>query len=114
MPRILRSPGGKPFKLENVSVPNADGARCERRWHPRRPKAKSDLGQSRRFDVRPVTSGPPQSTDIVRPARLVRFVPNPDIRLGSSQSRSKPAHNIQADKRRSGGPIIVSIQEPAV
>ena len=22
-------------------VSNADGARCERRWHPRRPKAKS-------------------------------------------------------------------------
>jgi hypothetical protein len=25
------------FRLENVSVPNADGARCERRGHPRRP-----------------------------------------------------------------------------
>lgn len=30
MPRILRSPGSKSFRLENVSVPNADGARCER------------------------------------------------------------------------------------
>jgi hypothetical protein len=39
MPRILRSPGSKSFKLENVSVPNADGPRCERRRHPRRPKA---------------------------------------------------------------------------
>lgn len=27
MPRILRSPGSKSFRLENVSVPNADGAR---------------------------------------------------------------------------------------
>src|ERR1700682_5230918 len=46
MPRILRSPGSKSFRLENVSVPNADGARCERRQHPRRLKAKSALGQS--------------------------------------------------------------------
>jgi hypothetical protein len=30
MPRILRSPGSKSFRLENVSVPNADDARCER------------------------------------------------------------------------------------
>ena len=30
MPRILRSPESKSFSLENVSVPNADGARCER------------------------------------------------------------------------------------
>jgi hypothetical protein len=55
------------FRLENVSVPNADGARCERRQHPRRPKAKSALAQKRRFELRPVTSGLPRSTDIVRP-----------------------------------------------
>jgi hypothetical protein len=30
MPRILRSPGNKSFRQENVSVPHADGARCER------------------------------------------------------------------------------------
>jgi hypothetical protein len=45
MPRILRSPGSKSFRLENVSVSNADGARCERRRHLRRPKAKSAKGQ---------------------------------------------------------------------
>jgi hypothetical protein len=45
MPRIiLRSPRSKSFRLENVSVPNADGARCERRRHRRRPKAKSAQG----------------------------------------------------------------------
>jgi len=32
--------------------------------------------QSRRFDAPPATSGLPQSTNIARPARLVRFVPN--------------------------------------
>src|SRR4051812_46322841 len=31
MPRILRSPASKSFRLENVSVPNADNASCERR-----------------------------------------------------------------------------------
>jgi hypothetical protein len=31
-------------------------------------------------DAPPVTSGLPRSTDIVRPARLVRFVPTTDVR----------------------------------
>jgi len=34
---------------------------------------KSALGQKRRFDAPRATSGLPQSTDIARPARLVRF-----------------------------------------
>ena len=41
---LAKPQGSKSFKLENVSVPNADGARCERRRHPRRPKAKSAQG----------------------------------------------------------------------
>jgi hypothetical protein len=36
-------------------------------------------GQSRRFDSQPATSGLPRSTDIARPAGLVRFVPVTDI-----------------------------------
>jgi hypothetical protein len=43
----------------------------------------SELGQSRRFDAPPTTSGQPQSTDIGRPARLVRFVPITDIQKQS-------------------------------
>ena len=35
----------------------------------------SVLGQSRRFDPLPVTSGLPRTTDINRRAPLVRFVP---------------------------------------
>jgi hypothetical protein len=35
------APGSKSFRPEKVSVPNAEGARCARRRHPRRPKAKS-------------------------------------------------------------------------
>jgi len=38
-------------------------------------RATSLLYLSRRFDAPPATSGLPQSTDIARPARLVRFVP---------------------------------------
>ncbi len=41
----------------------------------------SPKGHSRRFDSRPITSGLPQSTDIIRLARLVRFVPMGDIRV---------------------------------
>jgi hypothetical protein len=38
------------------------------------------LGQKRRFDPLPATSGPPQTTDTAIPARLVRFVPGTDMR----------------------------------
>jgi hypothetical protein len=64
MPRILRSPGSKSFRLENVSVPNEDGARCERRQHPRRPKAKFALGQNRKYRCFHVESALPPRTDI--------------------------------------------------
>jgi hypothetical protein len=37
------------------------------------------MSQSRRFELGPATSGLPQSTDIARPARLVRFVPIPEV-----------------------------------
>src|SRR5206468_5979278 len=39
----------------------------------------SALGQSRRFDPLPVTSGLPRTTDINRPAPLVRFVPTAEV-----------------------------------
>jgi hypothetical protein len=51
------------------------------------------LGQKRRFDPQPVTSGLPQSTDIARPARLVRFV---------HRSGSRHAHSITLPVRASG------------
>src|ERR1700687_5028268 len=37
------------------------------------------LGQKRRFDAPPTTSGLPPSTDIIRPAQLVRLVPNSEV-----------------------------------
>jgi hypothetical protein len=40
--------------------------------------------QTRRFDAQPATSGLPQSTDIRRPARLVRFVPLAEVIRSSS------------------------------
>jgi hypothetical protein len=40
------APGSKSFRLEIVSVPNADGARCEQCRRPRRPTAKSANGSS--------------------------------------------------------------------
>jgi hypothetical protein len=39
----------------------------------------TEMGQKRRFDPLPATSGLPRTTDIIRSARLVRFVPQPDI-----------------------------------
>jgi hypothetical protein len=39
----------------------------------------SESGQSRRFDPLPATSGLPRTTDIIRPARLVRNVPMPEV-----------------------------------
>ena len=37
------------------------------------------LGQKRRSGRPPVTSGLPQSTDVIRPARLVRLVPTGEV-----------------------------------
>ena len=42
--------------------------------------AVSESGQSRRFDCVPPTSALPPSTDIVRSARQVRFVPTTDVK----------------------------------
>ena len=39
----------------------------------------SPLGQKRRFDAPPTTSGLSQSTDMIRPAQLVRKVPMANI-----------------------------------
>ena len=54
----------------------------------------SQLGHSRRFGHWPVTSGLPQTTDIVGPARLVRLVPQQDIftaaRAKLNQSHGRP------------------------
>jgi hypothetical protein len=49
--------------------------------------ARSALGQSRRFENRPATSDLPQSTDIARPAWLVRLVPKPDLVARQRQPR---------------------------
>src|ERR1700676_3428668 len=40
---------------------------------------RSGSGPKRRFDPLPATSGLPQTTDIIRSARLVRLVPTGDI-----------------------------------
>src|ERR1700676_4452121 len=50
-------------------------------WFYLLPATKSLMGQSRRFDPEPATSGLPRSTDIVRPARLVRLVPQAEVDL---------------------------------
>jgi hypothetical protein len=79
MPRILRSPGSRSFRLENVSVPIADGARCERRRHPRRPKAKSVSGQTQKSERATGQSALPSRTDVASLAYLVRNVPIPEV-----------------------------------
>lgn len=64
----------------------------KRREHVIKGKAKENppptsvVGQSRRFDDQPTASDPPRITDIIRSARLVRFVPEAGIRVISSLS----------------------------
>jgi hypothetical protein len=60
MPRILRRPRSKSFRLENVSVPNADGARYGRRRHPERTQSEVRLGSQAAVwpRARNVRSGP--------------------------------------------------------
>ncbi len=62
MPRILRSPRSKSFRLENVSVPNADGARCGRRRNPERTQSEVRLG-SRCEELDLSKPGPPCLTE---------------------------------------------------
>jgi hypothetical protein len=51
--------------------------------HPRNAPT-SLVGQSRRIDRQPATSGLPLTTDIVRQIRLVRLVPQPDSRIAAN------------------------------
>jgi hypothetical protein len=51
-------------------------------------RTTSESGQSRHFDRLLDTSGLPRSTDINRPARLVRFVPIGDINCRDCDVRS--------------------------
>src|ERR1700675_4510461 len=54
------------------------GKDCSRRQQAAGTLRISASGQSRRFHPLPATSGLPQTTDIIRPARLFRLVPSPD------------------------------------
>src|ERR1700738_5336087 len=53
-----------------------------------RTKSYHTLGQKLRFDLGPATSALPRSTDIIRPVRLVRFVPRREVRGPQSSARS--------------------------
>jgi hypothetical protein len=50
-------------------------------------RSMSQMGQKRRFDPLPATSGLPRLTDTNRPVRLVRWVPASDIKLTNLQRR---------------------------
>jgi hypothetical protein len=52
------------------------------------------MGQSRHFDPAPLTSGLPRSTDIIRPDRLVRFVPEAVMEAYSITSVAKPKTDV--------------------
>jgi hypothetical protein len=49
----------------------------------------SHLGQKPRFDAPPTASGLPQSTDIIRPAQLIRFGANSGHRRVGILSRDR-------------------------
>ena len=50
------------------------------------------MGHSRRFDPLLVTSGLAPGTDIKRPARQVRFVPDSDMHHCIGANHGKPVH----------------------
>src|SRR5882724_1470599 len=59
----------------------------------------SPSGQSRRFDARPATSRFLPSTDINRPARLVRFVPHADSCTAlDAADTSQLCHGLSAEE----------------
>src|ERR1700738_4120981 len=56
----------------------------------------SEKGQKRRFDPLPAVSGLPRTTDIIRPTRLVRFVPIGDESSRRSARPSYPLADLNA------------------
>jgi hypothetical protein len=64
-------------------------------------RSMSQLGQIHRFDPSPATSGLVRSTDIIRPARLVRFVPKPEISPKAKPLDARRAFFRAAQKIRS-------------
>jgi hypothetical protein len=58
------------------------------------------MGHSRRFDAAPATSGLPQSTDIIRPAQLVRLGTNK--RIARSGYRRAPTCRLHSHADQSG------------
>jgi hypothetical protein len=55
----------------------------------------SHMGQKRRFDPLPATSGLARSTDINRPAQLVRSVPTPEVVTRLPRQTRVPLADIQ-------------------
>src|SRR6266702_4513827 len=88
----------KPSTIFRASVPSR---RCSKMG-----RTTSESGQSRRFDAPPASSGLPQSTDIARPARLVRFVPTKPE--GSAGMRPRQLHDSVA------GPTSLTFRETAM
>ncbi len=78
----------------------------------RRPESLAPHGrtihwsQSRRFAPEPVTSGLPHSTDFARPARLGRFVPQPDSCTAAMTKRCPHSGRPAAYKAR----VVISSQ----
>jgi hypothetical protein len=68
----------------------------------------SEMGHSRRFGHRAATSGLPRSTDIARPARLVRLVPTNDISSTSINDLASTHEERRRDReaKRFGGPHV--------
>jgi hypothetical protein len=62
---------------------------------PNRPQTRSgsmsQMGQKRRFDPLPAASSLLRTTDIIRPVRLVRFVPIADITRCARACRASPS-----------------------
>ena len=54
----------------------------------------SGKGQKRRFDPMPATSGLPRTTDVIRPARLVRFVPGAETFTALRKAAARSAETI--------------------
>jgi hypothetical protein len=72
-------------------------------------RAFSKSFQSRRFGGRPATSGLPLTTDIVRPTRLVRLVPNSEVVGPYSITSSARASSVAGTVRPSAFAVFSTL-----
>src|SRR5260221_2869651 len=81
-------------RFESPATPSGALEGAPRGFAAVRKRPTDVRGQKRRFDPMPATSGLPRTTDVIRPARLVRFVPGAETFTALRKAAARSAETI--------------------